>query len=869
MRPKSGGEPGLNLNEELANWVSNRPDWQKAAVTRFCRNETLSDDDVLEIVNQLIDGDYPPAPDISAADVPGSIVAGDLVTLSRVTDVAGVNALLSGQTLSFSGSGLTVVFGNNASGKSGYARLIREAVTARVKSGHLLGDVFAKNESPQTATIDFSVGPNSTSWKLGDPHNLQLPRIRFYDEDCGDAYVTKASDVDYQPSGLTILDQLSVACEKLAAEMGNRLSANDAARPQLPILHPETTASRFLSSLSGDTTPEAIDAAVALDEEHDLKLAKYLAEEARLKGSDPSKEKSRLKNLSHDWLTIEAHAKDLGSSMNREALDAIRAQRRKADQLREAARLASSQSFDTEPIASVGSETWRALWDAARKFSLAEAYHDHKYPFTEADAVCVLCQQPLSAQAADRLIRFETFVADTTSRDAESAAASLAATKERLDRLHTLPSTVSSAVTRLHDGGEDVKDALVWLDAAMQTATTTISWIDNEDGAEPESEPLVDTVSEAAGERSRALDQLATDIDATTFAGSLASTSNQVAELQDAKALSESRTAIVSEVARLGYRKKIEDARRLTATNALTTKRRELTENYVTKEVRDHFARESERLGLRRVTLNRTGRGRHDALKHRPSLEGASHDAEVEVILSEGEQTALGLAGFLTEVELDASYSGVVFDDPVSSLDAERRTRVAHRLIELANKRQVIIFTHEITFVHALHKEAKRRSVLVESRNIQRMGGSQPGLILDRLPWTVRDIPQRIEGLKSELAKLKKTRRELTDEQYAEQMGSLTGRLSETLERAVNLHIVNELVDRGTNEVRPTMLKILPKFTQTDHDEYQAAYAKTSSWAARHDNAPEENYMPPSIDEVDREIAWLKLWYDRVKKYAN
>lgn len=857
----------MTLNEELANWVATRPDWQKDAVTRFCRNETLSANDVIAIVNQLIEGTYPPAPDISTADVPGSTAAGDPVTLSQVANVAGVNALLSGQTLSFSASGLTVIFGNNSSGKSGYARLIREAVTARVKSGQLLGDVFAENETPQTATIGYSVGADPTSWQLGDSQSLDLSRIRFYHEDCGDAYVTKASEVDYQPSALTILDQLSNTCEMLTAEMGNRLSANDAGRPQFPAPHPDTAASRFLSSLSPDTTPEAIEAATTLYGEHDVRLSKYLAEEARLKGSDPNKEKSRLTKLSRDWSTIAAHTKDLGSSLNQEALEALKCQLGKADQLREAARIASAQSFDSEPVASVGSETWRALWDAAREFSLTDAYHDHEYPFTREDAVCVLCQQPLSAQAADRLTRLEAFVADTTSRDADAAAASLAAIKNRLDQFRTLPSTVSSAASRLQDGGEEVQDTLAWLESAVQTATVAIKWIDDENDAEPE--PVLDTISGAAAERSQALNQLAEDIDATTFAQTLATTSKEVIELQDAKALSEARSAIGSEVARLRQRKKIEDARRLTATNSITTKRGELTESYVTQEVRDHFTRETERLELRRVTLNRTGRGREKALKHRPSLVGSRHDAEVEVVLSEGEQTALGLAGFLTEVELDASFSGIIFDDPVSSLDAGRRTRVAQRLIELAAKRQVIIFTHEITFVQALLKEAKRRSVAVESRSVQRMGGSQPGLVSDQLPWTAQDIPQRINGLESELASLKKVRAGLTDEQYAEQIGSLTGRLSEALERAVNLHIVNELVDRGTNEVHPTMLKILPKFTQDDHDEYQAAYAKTSSWAARHDNAPEENYVPPTIDEVKQEVAWLRGWHSRVKKYAN
>ena len=145
----------MTLNEELATWVNSRADWQKAAVARFCRNETLNDADMIEIADQLIGGRHPVAPNIAAADIPGSTGAGDAVTLSAVSEVAGINALLPGQVLSFSTRGLTIIFGNNASGKSGYARLIREAVTARIKSGQLLGDVFAEKEIPQPPQLPF------------------------------------------------------------------------------------------------------------------------------------------------------------------------------------------------------------------------------------------------------------------------------------------------------------------------------------------------------------------------------------------------------------------------------------------------------------------------------------------------------------------------------------------------------------------------------------------------------------------------------------------------------------------------------------------------------------------------------------------
>ncbi len=856
----------MTLNEDLANWVATRPDWQKDAVARFCRNETLSAEDVASIADQLIAGTYPAATNLGAADIPGSTAAGEPVSFVQVVDVEGVNALLGGQTLSFGPAGMTIIFGNNASGKSGYARLIREAVTARVKAERLLGDVFAESETAQAAKLDYLVGANPMTWNLGESQSTELSRIRFYDKDCGDAYVTAASEVNYRPSALTILDQLSDACEAVAAELIRRLEANQTGRPQLPVLHPGTPSSIFLSGVSATTSKEAIASATALPAGHDSELAKQLAEETRLKGSDPNKEKTRLSALARDWSTVDAHAKALAEALGSGPLRVLKEQRQKAAELHEAARIASARTFDSEPLTSVGSATWRVLWEAAREFSLTDAYHEHEFPFTGNDAVCVLCQQPLTERAADRFSRFEAFVTDTTSRDADAAANALAATRDGLAQLQALPLAVSTAVNRLQDGGEDVQSALDWLESATQTAATAVAWLDGTESAEPQ--PLANTVSTPSA-RAQVLTAQAAGIDASTFAQILDATSKQVVELQDAKALSEARVAIETEVARLVQRKKIEDARRLTATNSVTTKRGELTETYVTQEVRDRFTRETERFDLRRVTFNRTGRGRDSALEHQPILLGLRHNVDVDEVLSEGEQTALGLAGFLTEVELDASLSSVVFDDPVSSLDAGRRSKVAQRLVELASQRQVVVFTHEITFVHALNQEAKRRSVTVSTRAIQRMGGAQPGLVSEQLPWAVKDIPQRINKLEADLAQLDRERAKLTDDDYAERIARIAGQLSETLERAVNLHVVNELVDRGTNEVHPAMLKILPKFTQADHDEFQASYAKTSSWAARHDNAPEENYTPPTIDEVEQEVAWLKGWHDRIKRYRN
>jgi len=86
---------------------------------RFCRNEIFSAADVSAIADRLIAGTYPMIANIAAADIPGSTAAGQPVNLVQLRNVEGVNALIGGQTLSFGPVGLTIIFGNNASGKSG------------------------------------------------------------------------------------------------------------------------------------------------------------------------------------------------------------------------------------------------------------------------------------------------------------------------------------------------------------------------------------------------------------------------------------------------------------------------------------------------------------------------------------------------------------------------------------------------------------------------------------------------------------------------------------------------------------------------------------------------------------------------------
>lgn len=855
----------MTLPEDLAAWVAERSDWQKDAIARFCRNEGLSDEDAADIAHHLIAGTHPTVAAITAGDIPGTSQSGEPVRLTAVAGVQGVNALLPGQHLTFGDAGLTIIYGDNASGKSGYARLIRQAVTARIKAD-LLGDVFATSGSDQQATFQYRVGKTASEWSLADKTSHDLSSVRFYDEVCGDAYVSAAAEISYRPSALTLLDRLSSACDQVQQALTMRLSENASSRPELPLLARGTKAKQFLDGIAATTTLAQIDEATALAGDHDTVLPARLQELARLQASDPNTEIARLTQLAGHWATVKAHVDDLESAMTSEALEQVRALKTDAAALREAAKIASAKNFDAEPLTGVGSTTWRAMWNAARQYSTTEAYHKHEYPAVADGAVCVLCQQPLTRDGADRLTRFEAFIAETTSREADAAERRLGHRRDAIAQFQATPATVTAALSHLQAGGQDIAATQTWLASASAIASESVEWIDGTKEQLPTAPAA--SPSSSLEERRQSLVAASGAIDATTFSDTVRDLKADVAELQARAQLAAARENLVREVERLKARAKIEQARRLTDTTGITRKATALTTTYVTSVVRDQFTRETEQLHLRKVTLDPTGGRRDVTLEHRPRLLGATVDADIDDVLSEGEQTALGLAGFLTEVEFDDSKSAVVLDDPVSSLDAGRRSRVARRLVDLARSRQVIVFTHEATFVNALNKGARDLEVPVTERAIMRQG-ERPGLTADKHPWSVKDIPSRINDLEAAIARLKRERDQLDSDEYTRRAQEWGGLLSQAWERAVNLDVVNELVDRGTNEVRPRMFKMLVGITEQDDNDYQSGYAKASEWAVRHDQAPETNFVAPEPDELEAELARFKDWVARIKKYKK
>ncbi|RJN32287.1 AAA family ATPase [Nesterenkonia natronophila] len=850
----------MSAYEDVLDWAKSRPWWQQKALARIAGGEALGPQDHEEIARTLFENPEPPpnggwfaqlAPTHATKDEPVRIVA--------VRGLTNVNRLASGQELTFAPEGLTVVFGHNASGKSGYARVIRSMVRTRHRAD-ILTDVFAQTPGEQAGEVVFAVGASERVAQLGQPADPDLSRVAFYDEHCGDTYLTTEAEISYRPAAVQLLDDLAAVCTGVrhVIEGWKQAASHPGALPNVDALGPGGV---FLRSLSASTADDAISAAVACPSDVEERLQNQANKIARLRSCDPTQEKRQLTETASALEAVRQHLIALDKALGTEGQKRLKELAESVTTTQHAAGLASRQAFADEPLSGVGSRVWQTLWRAAEAYS-KEVHPENTFPHTEDDAVCVLCQQKLSDDASDRLTRFHQFVTDTTAQEAEAAGRELERLRCDLAQVDITPREVSSAIAtvlqREGDFAESLdplldklqiqKDAMVAGEQltpvdlrAQLTRLRTAAAEHRRRAAEVKSEGFAQEIDEARAKEKRLRDQIA---------------------MRDGRDLIEAERTRLQKVAALNS--KFSEAN----TRSITDKAGDLTRRYVTEEAHARFMRQTSNLGLERVTFKAT-KARQGALLHKADFLNARPGVKLIEVLSEGEQTALGFAGFLTEAHFDVSKSALVFDDPVSSLDHVKRESVARGIVALAEERQVVIFTHDVAFTTMLRKAASESQVHFATRGIEQRRKVGPGFTTMHHPWTARDAAQRIETLRQEVAALRRYEEGMIEGDYLRETESIAGRMSQTWERIISQVLAEPLVDYTSLEVRVGKLRVVGRVTAEDVKTYDDSYKRISGWASRHDPHPAMNYTAPTVDQLNEEIEVLDTWFKKVKRYQS
>ena len=175
--------------DDLIRWSRDLPRWQRDALRRVLSQDSVSLQDIVELA-ELAKAPYVPtaksqikATSASLSHAQATPAQTSTVRLVSVRNIQHVNALGEGP-VPFGGKDLVIIYGGNASGKSGIARILKKCCRARDPGGEVLSNVF---EPPTTelaaVTIDFQVEDKDSTyeWTLGGPVCPDLLSVNTFD----------------------------------------------------------------------------------------------------------------------------------------------------------------------------------------------------------------------------------------------------------------------------------------------------------------------------------------------------------------------------------------------------------------------------------------------------------------------------------------------------------------------------------------------------------------------------------------------------------------------------------------------------------------------------------------------------------------
>jgi recombinational DNA repair ATPase RecF len=698
----------LTVRSLLVGWANQQDGWVRQLVSEIIVAGKALTESQLDAIYQVFLKEkalMPGGPVVVAqlSDDPSSLVAGSGLFLTQLGDLKNVNALAESQKIDFNPK-LTIVFGENACGKTGYVRVLKKAAAVRT-SEMVLPDLSQTQRSglPPSARISYRLGQEveqAVEWK--DQAGLvPFNRIDVFDSRATLLHVDGDLNYVYTPGELARFPLVQRGIEGVRTRLDNEItSKTQTTNPFLAQFDRQSRIYPLVDSLGAATDLAQLKELAVVTDAEKQEVEALKTEIDALRTTNPAAQLKLAETGNQQLDALKKAFSIIGRfdiSVYGERLTSLQKAEREYER-------ATQESFAGLPIPGLLQDEWREFIRAGEDYLRAledqEAYPDE-------GKECLYCRQPLSPEAVALLKKYRDFCnndlrtgldgavreldalrraftvdfADVERRLGEVAGEGSAINEEQLVTLKVF----AAAGKAMREAVEARKPA-EWSGQASEAAAVNILL----EAAHAQNSSLITGLTDRRDKREEALRERQAKLLDIESRLKLAALLPQIGTAAD--------QAKWVDKAKIQQRKFQALLRSLTDTSKLAS------EQLLNKDFERHFNDECKLLRAPAVTLQFPGRQGQVTRKkavavgeHRPSD-----------VLSEGEQKVIALADFLAEASLKPP-APVIFDDPINSLDYRRMEEVVNRIVSLSDTRQVIVFTHNIWFTTELLARFEKR----------------------------------------------------------------------------------------------------------------------------------------------------------------
>lgn len=862
----------MPLLDDIISWaITELPSWHIETVRRLLTQVALTSQDHEELYKLFkksqglleVDLESLGTKPLTREGILGASGKKQAVILKKIQEIKQVNAIPDNSELSFAHSGLTVVYGKNGAGKSGYARILKRACFARDEKEKILGNVFRMFSAvPAEANFKLDVDDRESYVKWVDDREKPeiLANICVFDSKCARIIIDGKNTVSYLPYGADVFQKLANIFQKFSANM--ELEKPKLVKPEITDLPETTGAGKYYSSLNVKTEEEDLARWFKWDEEDESTLNKLRLSYAKTFAGDTTRVIQTSGNLKGRVSAFKEKLSECISLFSSKGIETINQLIETKTTSEKAYELASKKL--NGPLSGIGTNEWQALYLASKEYSTKHAYPEEVFPATGSDRKCVLCMQALSDIASERLNAFHEYMENSTKRMLDDTNAKLVVAmdkvraielhkfrtdfKDVLDEIESRDTQIGKAVDECFCRLVNIREGLIKAGSEKTKYTGAGSDFD------------VRKIESVA----RAFDMEIRVLQKNSKPGEIEKLKTELTDLKARKQFSKNEKTIRGYLASLQKLDLYKKAFSHLNTRGITKKGKELVGKALTPQLQRALASELGCLGVRYIPLNLKHSGTAGRNEHQLKIAGQVGGAGVKLteILSEGEQHVIAIAGFLAELTLRNSTAPIVFDDPVSSLDHRFSERIAARLVQEAGKRQVIVFTHDISFLVDLQSKSVSQEQYCHCVTVCRQG-NDAGVVREGEPWHAMEVNKRLNLLDQwvpEIALLYET----NPEQYNKKAGMLYSHLRETWEAAIEECLFNKVVRRFQPEIKTLSLREVV-VEKSDCDTIDEGMTKCSKWMFGHDLSKQISDDRPAPIELQEDIRKLRDFVSTLK----